>query len=191
MKYLRDEPLASYSNAAFPVAGAVAYIQYTTWLGLVFLFVTIYMGGTSFGFHKARHVDRKKKWQRLDEGAMYISMWFLFTAFLMAGVVPPWLILTVGLAIGTFMAINYHRFDSTQTIFCLFTALAVLALYFVGNSVLWPVGTFALAFAVRQTGEALNNRWKDLTHAIWHALCAYGFYQFFELAHMVVNNAFR
>lgn len=182
--YLQERK-AVWTNAAYPAAGIYAAIQWPFWLSFMFLAVMLYMGATSWGYHWHTDRNKKKRWQRLDEGGMYISLWFLFVAFLVAGVVPPWLMAAIGMAVGIFMAFNWERFGSFQAVFCLFSSLTVLAAYFHGPLVLWPLAVFILAFITRQVGQRMVFWWKDLTHGIWHLLTAYGFYLFYELAHKV------
>lgn len=146
-----------WTNLAYGVVGVLFVLQglYAAGAGMLFLSWGSWMGHWKSGW-----------WWKIDWVAMYIAF-----AMIICEMTSYWYIFVI-LPIVAFISYKYHR-QWFLPIGASYVAMNVIG-YLSGYFIWYSVAVFALAFAVRQSGDGRS--FDNITHSIWHIITAVGFY---------------
>ena len=172
VKKVAEEPVSTFSNIAYPIAGVTAaYVaEGGPVLELMIIITTLSMGLGSALFH-ARQTHF---FQKLDE----LNMYALLLSVLAFRVGEPWLALAV-VVLSAGAGMVHQKLSSTITV----GMLGMLNIAVIG----WQTGNwymtalilavFLMSYGVRQLGETWYNKGEivpyDMMHGIWHLGTAY------------------
>lgn len=169
MEGLSKEPLSVWTNAAYAVVGVIVLLAPGGAAGVVYGLSLILLALGSFAYHAGRKTNPPSWGQRADEMGMYLVL--SAAIGVITGAWVPCLVLATTLTIG-----HYH-IDSMKVVPAL-GAAAFLALGLVSG---WgPAGLVLLIFLVAGVARFLFS--SDLSHAAWHVLSAYGFFEIWRAA---------
>jgi len=158
--YKMKEPISTYTNLAYIVAGVAMWNPVLTTAHII-------LGITSGGYHWTKN----RLWQKLDVRAMFLvfgaHMWNFIGSWEAA--------LMIGLAV-ILTWVRESDFSTEVTIPYMFLITAALAL---SSGVSWfflIVFIIALVCNIPFLYLNLNKGVTDVLHGLWHILTAYGFY---------------